>query len=567
MIQRITNLDLMNEIRLAMCYTYPGDSNKVPITRNKVAMSPDGMLLVKITNMLDSNIESIGNVKLRFPVLKATKGMQFYVKAISAYHSDVVKWEDKPVISDQTVYASHVVDQDVNNETNSQENRYYLELDITALARKWMKDGAIYRSIAIFSTDHGAEIHLTPEGEDLFWETMVIEDARQTGIAAHLDYSTLDAGYAGKLLVNNYTGKPTVAFQGYSTASNKVPISFGLYYVSERPKGLSGIKKNKTTGGNWYTSFDYGILKTPISIVIWNPDGSVHYYYAVGKEYAKDNFDIETVKEVVYVNFYDKSYIEDDTDITIFDIQKNRLVLDQNGLIKSLIKADGSTIRFNSSNGKITSITAEDKRALVYYSGDYISFIEFVEEEKRVLISNSTYGPYSLKIQDISYVTSGTSSSGMITTKTYKDRYEGKYEYLGNILLKMTDVATNTALIMAYDSQNRVSKIYERLGTKDITSLSLSYGEKYSSIVKNNERISNYFDAYGQCIQRIDRLGNATSVNYQKVSHQSTKHVPKSTSPIINNIRNYIVNHSFEGGIEKNNANAIGWRCIWRKVS
>lgn len=509
-----------------------------------------------------NNIDEIAKMRLVLPVTNMSNGVKFFAREVTTTYTSSVKWTG-PSVNMSQIEGEHEIEYTYGSGISAPEI-YYVTLDLTNLARKWKKSGTTNRSIAIYTT--ASNIHVvTPRHADILnkIEVLSIENARQTGLANHLSFTEQDAGFAGSGFVNNLTGKLLATFAGFSTDSQKAPISIGAFYAQQRPTGISPLLQKQSMLSNWRASFDYGVSQTTKRFTILHPDGSVQHFDEITKESA-EKYDIVTEEDKVYINFFDFSYIEDQGDLVIFDRQKNQMTLGKNGLVKELKRVDGTKTTFVNNGTQITSINADGKNVTISYNGTRIERVEFIEEARSLFFEYGTYGPTRIRLQDIVYVSSSTSSGGSINTKEYIDRYDARYEYSGSVLSRMIDVKLNTAVKFDQTS-SKVTKItnqvYSPLTNGAFINIFYDATREHTKLQDYQGNISYlYFNSYGQCIQKVDGDGNAIVMQYGKLSEDGTQQMLQDASPVIFNVRNQIINHSFDETVDPIGTNTVGWK-------
>jgi RHS repeat-associated protein len=558
MIQRITNL---NGLTVQTNYIDPNLSSN-HYNAETFEMKSEGIYLIQVSGISYTNIDQISEMKLIIPVYNMIYGTRFYAREIiSAYTPSSVTWGSNLSINSTVIEAEHEILFDSGSGISAP-TVYYVTLDLTLLARKWKKNQTTNTSIAIYTTETSINV-ITPLNLDILnqVEVLSIENARQTGLGAHLSFSEYDVGFAGTGCVNNQTGKLINHFKGFSTNSKKNSISVGAFYAQQRPIGISPLNQKQSMVGNWRSSFDYGVSKTTKRITILHPDGSVHHYDEISQEQA-ERYGISTTLSIVYLNFFDFSYIEEQSDLVVFDRQKNQMKLSLTGLIKEFKKADGSTVTFNNDGTKITSIVADGRTVIVTYSLTKMERVEFVEEEKCILFVYGTNGPNQIKLQDIEYVSTSTSSGGSISTKTYIDRYEASYSYIDGKLKRLIDVTLNNAIGFEFTSEKvSMARNEVYMTTAYGAYENFYYYEDYTKVkdYEDNEMYL-YFNFHGQCIHKIDKDGNVIAMQYGKVSEDGTQQLLQDASAVVYNVRNRIINHSFDGTIDPISSTGIGWK-------
>ncbi len=561
MIQRLTNL---NGLTVETNYLHPSEPTLGNYNIGEIYHSSmdNGVLLIKISGITYSHIGEIGKMKLVLPISDFSNGKRFYVREVATnYTPSSVNWNTKPSVNTSQIEAEHFVE--ILGSGLTSPTAQAVVLDLTNLAKKWKKNSVSNTSVAIY-TDATWGVIYTPRHPELsMQELLVVENAHQTGLASHLSFTKQEIGFAGKSFINNFTGKLLAAFSGFSTDSQKAPISFGAFYAQQRPVGISALRRKKTMPYYWRSNFDYGVSQTTKRFTIVYPDGSVQHYDEVTPEQAA-RYNIETSLDKVYINFFDFSYLEDQGDLVIYDQQKNQMRLSKYGLIKEVKKADGSTITYVNDGSRITSINADGKNVKISYSGSYVKRVEFIEEEKALYFTYGTYGPTSIKLQDISYIYGEDSSGGTTTTKTYVDRHEARYEYSDSKLERMIDVKMNLAMKFDF-TDSKVTKItnqvYSPLKNGAYINIYYDSTRAHTKITDYQDNITYlYKNNYGQCIQKVDGDGNAIAMRYANVSEEGTQQKLQEASSAIYNVRNIILNHSFDSAVEPLDSDALGWK-------
>ncbi|HBT59999.1 MAG TPA: hypothetical protein DEA45_04145, partial [Acholeplasmataceae bacterium] len=553
MIQKITNL---SQLSIVTNYLHPsqptqGNFNIGQIDTNNQS---EGMLLLKISGLNFTYIDEIASMKLLLPIAFMSDGVRFFAREVTGtYIPSSVTWDSKPSVNLSQIEAEHYVE--IFGSGIASPSGDAAVFDLTNLARKWKKSGTTNTSIAIFTTASWGHIY-TPRHSEILdtIEVLVVENARQTGLAPHLSFTEQEAGFAGKGFVNNFIGKLLAAFSGFKTDSQKAPISIGAFYAQQRPTGISPLNQKLSMPSNWRMSFDFGVSSTDKRFTILHPDGSVQHYDEITQAQAS-TYGIETQKDKVFINFFDFSYLEEETsDLIIVDRQRNQMKLSKTGLIKELKQVDGTAITFVNNGTKITSINADGRNVTIAYSGSYVNRIEFIEEDKSLYFEYGSYGPTKIKLQDINYVSSSTSSGGSIMTKEYIDRYEARYEYNGSTLIRLIDVKLNIAVKFEFTS-SKVTKIINQVYSPETNgAFATMFYDSTRLHTKLQDHMGNitylYQNNYGQCIQKIDGDGNAVAMGYGKVSEDGTQQMLQEESAVIFNVRNPILNQSFDETVE-----------------
>jgi RHS repeat-associated protein len=563
MIQKITNL---SQLSIVTNYLHPsqptqGNFNIGQIDTNNQS---EGMLLLKISGLNFTYIDEIASMKLLLPIAFMSDGVRFFAREVTGtYIPSSVTWDSKPSVNLSQIEAEHYVE--IFGSGIASPSGDAAVFDLTNLARKWKKSGTTNTSIAIFTTASWGHIY-TPRHSEILdtIEVLVVENARQTGLAPHLSFTEQEAGFAGKGFVNNFIGKLLAAFSGFKTDSQKAPISIGAFYAQQRPTGISPLNQKLSMPSNWRMSFDFGVSSTDKRFTILHPDGSVQHYDEITQAQAS-TYGIETQKDKVFINFFDFSYLEEETsDLIIVDRQRNQMKLSKTGLIKELKQVDGTAITFVNNGTKITSINADGRNVTIAYSGSYVNRIEFIEEDKSLYFEYGSYGPTKIKLQDINYVSSSTSSGGSIMTKEYIDRYEARYEYNGSTLIRLIDVKLNIAVKFEFTS-SKVTKIINQVYSPETNgAFATMFYDSTRLHTKLQDHMGNitylYQNNYGQCIQKIDGDGNAVAMGYGKVSEDGTQQMLQEESAVIFNVRNPILNQSFDETVEAIGTSTVGWK-------
>ncbi|MDR2822211.1 MAG: hypothetical protein LBV58_01485 [Acholeplasmatales bacterium] len=448
-------------------------------------------------------------------------------------------------------------------------------IDLTALIKDWRENPTAILAIAILPKSSTNLVIATPAYSNLAnIECMRIDTSVVLGLESYYNYSTQDIGFAGKGYVNNLSGELLLKFDGISTDSAKIPINFQAYYANR--SFLFPDYPNNSLDGNFRSIFDYGITINDDSIKLFAPSGAIGVFDKILMEnYSK--YDIEEIVPYVFLNFSDYSYLvrSGGTGVTNYVLKTregNKLSfgLDSSGFwLLRLTKEDDSYIEYahSTSTGKITSATSytsstpvESRQVtIVYDSNGRITTVNFINENKRLLLSYSYENLSQIILQKVIY---NISSAGTIIT--YEEIGKAIYRYVSlHKLYLVGDYYLNIGYDYLNNQNNKITKVTELNWESQTTGqfIDLSYYNSYTKITNfDNEFCYLYFDDYGTLLQSVNKFGDSESTNYISAGFEGVSRKPSNTSNIIPSLKNAIVDHSFEISNDSISSNSIGWQ-------
>ncbi len=372
---------------------------------------------------------------------------------IGAYHVNG-SWNQSTLTwNNQPSFNSAAYDYELFNENTSSDKPWH-DWNITTSVKRWYNGEANngvmikavdesnnYQAASFYSSNYPASS--TPRA--LF--TIIYRNNK--GIEDYWTYSGFNAGTAGQLYVNDYTGNLTFVHSDLGTAGNLMPVSVQHVYNNY----MANVKYTKSipyTGVGWKLNYqqtvlpssEYGLKGDSASkypYVYTDGDGTEHYFYKKTENGVTKYLDEDGLKYELTIN--NKSTI---ARYTIKDEKDNKMEFNSLGNLKKVIDSN--------SNALIIEYDSDNKTIKSFKDG----------AGKSVTYSKNSSG----------YITKMTDPAGKTIT----------YSYTGNKLTKIT-YSNGTYITFTYDSDGSITKVTDIDGYRiEITYSSSSSGKRVTAI-------------------------------------------------------------------------------------
>ena len=422
-------------------------------------------------------------------------------------------------------------------------------VDITNLVKEWYS-GKTNNGIMLKWVNEEYDKNITPfmfyaKEEDEVKEGEQLKEARrpfltityknQTGLVSYMDYTDINFNY-GTAYVNNRNGNLVNIYNLIGTLSSRLSASLGIVYNTSDViiNGINSFAKG------WKFTLEESLEEETIQENTWikyiNNSGANHYFYKIpeSEEYIDEDGMSLKIKK-----------IEESYEMTDKDGNKKLFTkVNNKNLLTKIIDVEYNEVNIVYSNGKITKIIDASKEE-----------INIIYEKNRIFLK-TTNDVASININD-NKVKSIENKLGIIT-----------FEYnINNLISKIIDDKTTPKEIEYYDvNPFKVKKVIEsikpnRNGVK--RTLEFIYGYSTTTIkdfkgfrtvytFNDNGSIINTASFHGEEYELSEAYASETLSNmYSEFANVNNK--PASIKPKKSYVNNYLINSSFENGLDNCN--------------
>jgi len=403
-----------------------------------------------------------------------------YNVADSSWSSNTVTWNNQPQIDPEPLDYSA-----------SKENGQLI-YDITRAVKEWYVDGKQTHGIMLKGEELQNYYVMLMSANGYNPNSYVTVNYRtNNGIDSDLSYTSVDAGEAGTVYVNNQTGLILLTREDITSVGQTMPFSISHVFAGSN---VSVYASDMRVGTGWKLNIQEAVKSASGGYVYIDQTGNSHYFIENNGDYI-DEDDLGMTFEVTSDGF---------TITFADDSVKTFETMGHTAYIISEENADGKTIIYTYDDelfGRIISVTdADGQTATFSYSGDYLSSITY---NGRTI--SYTYGNYDLLTNISDSLIGGVSAS---------------YVYdQSNTVLNMTSMTDRTGLSVSIDytdaAKNRpfntesVKWKYSSSGIENGAEFSYNSGNSTTILyygldaVKNTDDDINttyVFDYYGRSI-------------------------------------------------------------------
>ncbi|MBQ7247431.1 MAG: RHS repeat protein [Lachnospiraceae bacterium] len=421
---------------------------------------------------------------------------------------------------------------------------------ITDIARRWYSEGnygfVLKATDAVESAGSGAYRTLCSSdySSSSYRPILIINYRNNSGYESYWDYDGYDAGRAGGVGVNLFTGNAVIQRSDMGFDGERMPVNITFTYnANEKDSDIFYL------GYGWRTNYNQRVYlySAPddtgtggYTYYIWEDgDGTKHYFRSTS---SPTNYEDEDGLELTMT----KSGSGSSLTYVITDKKGNTSTFDSKGRLTALRNNQSTqssvTVQYHNAwdtDYRISQITdgaGRKYRFDSYGTGNRLSAITYLG-----------YGT-----SGISYTTYGYDSSGNMTTVGYPDGGTASYSYNSRLIYQLTDSASHkvTVTYASTTSPCRVSnvRVYESTASSTNILTSYSYGRDYTLVTDDNGKKLEYqFNSYGNTVSVQDQGGRALYARYATdLSSGGKANQLKLSSKLQSSSLNLIKNGSFE---------------------
>ena len=413
-------------------------------------------------------------------------------------HAVIEPWERETTWSNQPKAEEEILDFQIITPTMLKPYSW----DITSAAQRWYsgdlagKGELANNGIMLMAPDdedsgvvHTTQFHAV-DGTG-YWPQLFINYRNTTGIESYWDYTSANAGRAGTVSVNDYTGNLVVSRTDMAYTGNRLPVSIDFTY------NANDADINIGYGNGWRSNYAQTLQSQTIeneNYYCWTDGDGTRIYFYTENEVCQD-------ENEVYQDENGLGYTLDknDSGCTITDKDNNQLTFDSNGRLTTVIdgKISNNKILIEYLQGvtdpKISTVTdgANRKYAFAYGSDGNLSHIDYLGS-----------GTSSLETVRYSY------SNNNLTTVTYVDGNTATYAYTNGYLSGASGCQNDHVLVnYGIGGSAKVKSITTKDGSVVVNSASFIYGDNYTKVTDETDETNKRW-----CIYQFNNLGNTVSI-------------------------------------------------------
>ncbi len=459
--------------------------------------------------------------------------------------------------------------------------RYYW--DVTEAASMWALGQSNCKGIALtpYSTDRCNVKVYKGENNYSTWMPWLEFDYKVVDTSRDMfEFSTVDMGRAGTIHFNQYTGTFYLVRTDLGLSGNRLPVTTGAVYDP-------WYRYSETTnylGAYWNNINFLRISKdSQFTETVTNEDGTTSTVTRTTLKIVEPDLTVKIYTSTDDTDSSGKVRFEDKTGETSYTVYAASDVYSTKDY-SSVTVSDGSITRHYDSIGRISKYTDENgnENPITYVaSGSYI-ISNITDGAGRIYQYNGTYVDGRAKLGELEVLTSGNENITMggtnvalafsytdtdvnnvalLTSITYPDGEQVKYEYNSDYLMTAVENIDGSRLEITY-TNGRVSGYRKYVGD-GLLSEGLDF--HYES---GNQRVLEYYraggnTAYNREIKRynhdleeisfIDKTGEFSATNYNAdgefISNAHTKE---------SDVNNLIQNDQFTANLNSWNAAPVG---------
>ncbi|MBY6801068.1 DNRLRE domain-containing protein [Clostridium botulinum] len=480
----------------------------------------------KLPKLSSSEMVVKATIELTLPTENKTANQVNVHEVKKDWSSKGITWNNKPD------YNNEVLDYEMVKE------RKKYSWDISSLAKKWYTEGSNYGIMFKQKQENpgsGVNEFLSSDNGDQYSAYRPVANiayVNTSGIENYWTYHSQDAGRAGTVYVNDYTGNLTLIHDDLELNGNKMPISLKHIYNTNEVYDTDSEYVNKVKDSRYGNGFRLNLSQKIKykngKYVYTDEDGTRHYFnFNKSKNLYEDETGID-LKLKVIPNDAMCTY-------TVTDKDNNKLIFLKSGYLYKIKDKSENTITLSYNGATLTRVIDGVGREVflnIYDSG----YLKNIEYPKGTVIASFAY------------------NGGKLSQITYMDGKKTQYLYNSkNNRLETVKNINGSAFKYDYytGSANRISKITEIGMNNELgTSLNLKYGyntTEFKNINKKGKEINKkeiyQFNNQGNTISVRDENGQAL---YYKYSNNISSNKLTLESKLQKTITNFLKNHNAE---------------------
>ncbi|MHB9941512.1 hypothetical protein CF065_07755 [Clostridium sporogenes] len=480
----------------------------------------------KLPKLSSSEMVVKATIELTLPTQSKTLNQVNVHEVKKDWNSKSITWNNKPD------YNNEVLDYEMVKE------RKKYSWDISSLAKKWYTEGTNYGIMFKQKQEtagSGVNEFLSSDNGDQYSAYRPVANiayVNTSGIENYWTYHSQNAGRAGTVYVNDYTGNLTLIHDDLELNGNKMPITLKHIYNTNEVYDTDSEYVNKVKDSRYGNGFRLNLsqrIEYKNGKYVYTDEDGTRHYFNFNK--AKDLYEDETgidLKLKITPNDAMSTY-------TVTDKDNNKLIFLKSGYLYKIKDKSENTITLSYNGAILTKVIDGVGREVflnVYDSG----YIKNIEYPKGTVIASFAY------------------NGGKLSQITYMDGKRTQYLYNSkNNRLETVKNINGSAFKYDYypGSANRISKITEFGMNNELgTSLNLKYGyntTEFKNINKKGKEINKkeiyQFNNQGNTISVRDENGQAL---YYKYSNNISSNKLTLESKLQKTITNLLKNHNAE---------------------
>ena len=525
---------------------------------------------IKIKNLPDLNKgDVVVDAKINLHVYQNSFYDTMYIGAYQVkenWTQSTLTWNNRP-----NFYAN-VVDYDTFVEDDPD---VWHKWNVTTSVKKWyngeenygimlkpLDEANNYQCASFYSANYPASSVPRPVFEITYRNNKGLED--------YWTYTSFEAGTAGTVYINDYTGNLVFIHGDMSTPGGRMPVNvqhvFNNYMANEKFSKIApyvGVGWRMNIQQTLLPSSQFGLTGDAAATypyVYTDGDGTDHYFYkktenGKTKYYDEDGLKLELTIQSSSTN--EKYKITDEDD--------NTLVFNANGNLVKMLDANGNAIALTLSADKKSILSVKDGagKPIAFAKQSYSYITQMTDPAGR--IKKYTYtGNRLTKIKnpDGTEIHFTYDSDGSITSITDIDGYKISFTYTANTRGKQV------ASVQEYGTDGTAGQKITFDRSRYNTTLVKSAG--VDGVFDNTDDLTTtyQFDQYGRTTSVKSKTGNrdlgaagctytsgtvnANASNLSQINRVSADHAVGS------NAVNLLKNHNFESAVNWSNAEWIG---------
>lgn len=469
-------------------------------------------------------------------------------KVNSTWESETLTWSNKPS------YSAKITDYSRVKDTG------WYSFGITELVRDWYKSantGVMLKApdaVESAATHNNRTFISSDYSDSDYRPILTMQYINNCGMESFWDYDYYDAGRAGEVCVNLFTGNLVVNRSDMSFAGNRMPVSIDFVYnMNDKRLVENGSVKAGGAfglGNGWRTVYNQrvyhfvpgsGVSTGSTDYYIWeDEDGTRHYFYNTDSSLTtyKDESGIDLTLTTNGSGNQKYRLTDKDGNISYFDTSGRLKKIENNQTTKSSVTINHAT------SGNVYRITSIYDGAGRAYRFNYSSTTGNIS-------SVCFMGTGNTAIDTVSYT---VHENGSLNFVTYSDGKRAMYNYSSYCMTYAHDDCKNRMGFSydtnSYTAPNRLVSIktYENGEGSDYTQNTYTYRDGYTIASDNNgNKLEYQFNSYGNTVSVQDGQGCALYNKYASdISNTGKKNQLKQASKLQSTANNLLKNTSFE---------------------
>lgn len=299
-----------------------------------------------------------------------------------------------------------------------QSGGHYHYFDFTRLIYSWGRDDDLYPNYGfVLKPDKvlNQTNYARYEKPSSSSRPVVMLDYRDTtGVENYWTYTSMDSGYGGSTMVNNFSGNIVATQPLISADGNRMPVSIGLIYntyFKNDPNTSESVTQDTFVGEGWKLNYQMYLLTSQVNSSVYpyvfvDADGTEHYFY----KNASNTFVDEDG-----LGYTLTTGTATDAAYTITDKEGAKMIFNRDGLLKQISDTNSNSIILTYGSG------SNSKRIEKIQDGANRTFTMFYEDSSKPYVLTGVSDPSGKKVL-LSYADTAKTKLSKVTLSSFNPR-------------------------------------------------------------------------------------------------------------------------------------------------